>query len=429
MLERRRRVEVRRAIRPYDQNLRRVSGSLTLDGVPRSSSIYISFPVFTSTTHRGIGLSAMLSILFFAPSVSSAQTLTPSAQTGFEFNQQTGQVAFNQDQSVERVPVSPGSNFDRGNGIANQFSIGNLNPDGIFAATYTTTLVPGAGGAINETRQIFSSFYQENGSFDQQSRTAPGINRPVTGFEPTPSYNPSVDGGLTFSLPVAAELREAAARGASHLGNLIQPFNRQGESVIGPDGIANIEVTEYYEDPFDAVPDVAGTTTFAYRGHEFEPLSDGGSAAYNENNARFQVLNSPTNAFSLLIDPDDPTAGFSTVDLPLSPAPYAIGDVITFDDRFSSGFGVAPISLEASFIESFGTIEILDIAYDQGDVTRLDALFIQTPYDDLNAGTTFFGESKLFARLQFNVVAIPEPASAGVLSLAAGLVAMRRRRR
>ena len=215
----------------------------------------------------------------------------------------------------------------------------------------------------------------------------------------------------------------------AHLGNSIQPFNRQGGSVIGPGGIQTIEVTEYYDDPFDALPGATGTTIFAYRGHEFEPLSDGGSGAYNEDNAIFQVLNSPTNTFSLLVDPDDPTATFSIIDLPATSVPYAIGDVVTFDDRLSNGFGVAPITLEASFIESFGTIEILDITYDQGDVTRLDALFIQTPYDDLNTGTTFFGESKLFARLQFNVVAIPKPASAGVLALVSGVFAMRRRRR
>ncbi|MCO8122897.1 hypothetical protein NHH03_14205 [Stieleria sp. TO1_6] len=338
---------------------------------------------------------------------------------------------FTEDADVFYRATFAGDSENRVGAALSEHSLQGLNADGIFAAEYRVRVDRKAQDPAG-SRNVAVNFYEADGVIGAADISNPAVRDPQRTY-PEFSYNSASGTGVDVSLSVGAELRETINRGASHIGATVQSTFPQGTSQILSSAPPIIEVTEYYEDPFDALPLFSGSTGLVYRGHANETVTQGESVVVGDDIARFRVFLRGDNSIDVLIDETGMPGNFYAVTVESDD-----GSLLQIGDSFQArrspfqppGFAGFDFSAKGRGLnELMAEFTVNDIAYDGlGGVERLDISFSQNAYISAN-DTTPFGTPKAFGRLRINATAVPEPATFAGLAVILVTASIPRRRR
>lgn len=337
---------------------------------------------------------------------------------------------FTNDADIFSRSTFAGDSENRVGAAISEHSLSGLNADGIFAADYRVQ-VDRKSQDPSGNREVAVGFYEANGVVDGSDISNPSVRNPDRIY-PNFSYNSATQTGVDVNLDVSAELREAIHRGSSHIGATLQATFPQGTSSVSQANAPVIEITEYYNDPFDALPVFSGTTGLTYRGHADEFVTEGDSVVVAEEMATFQTFLRADESIDVLISETANPGNFYAISLASDD-----GDLLQPGDSFSAvreafrpngvaGFDFSARGRGLNELQAMFTIN--DIAYDGNSIERLDVSFWQNAYQSSNDSTPF-GTSKAFGQLRINAVAVPEPGAMGLLFCFSTALAFRRRRR
>lgn len=363
----------------------------------------------------------------------TTEQLTTSDFKGIDidFDQNPLTPIFSNDARIFSRSTLAGDSENRVGAGISEHSLSGLNPDGIFAAEYRVRVDRFAQDPVG-SREVTVGFFQGNGVINASDLNNPSVRDP-TRIYPDFRYDSATETGVDVNVPIAAELREAITQGATHIGATIQANFPQGSSIVSASSQPAIEITEYYADPFDALPVFSGSTGLVYTGHAGDFVTQGQSNVVSGDDARFRTFVRGDNSIDVLIDENGIGGDFFSVTLESDD-----GDLLQIGDQFMArrspfqpaGMAGFDFSAQARGLNDLiAEFTILDIAYDAGNLERLDVTFSQMAFANVNGGETPFGGSKAFGRLRFNVTAIPEPSALLFLGLAGTTLSVFRRRR
>lgn len=368
----------------------------------------------------------------FAVHGQTSERLTTSDFKGIDLDLDQNPLApiFTNDARIFSRSTLAGDAENRVGAGISEHSLSGLNADGIFAAEYRVRVDRFAQDPSG-TREVTVGFYQGNGVINAADLSNPSVREPNRIY-PDFRYDSATQTGVNVNVPIASELREAIIQGSSHIGATIQATFPQGTSSISAASQPIIEITEYYADPFDALPVFSGSTGLVYAGHAGDFVTQGESNIVSGDDATFRTFVRGDNSIDVLINENEVGGDFYSVTLESDD-----GDLLQIGDQFMarrSPFqpaGMAGFDFSAQargFNDLIAEFTILDIAYDGGNLERLDVTFSQMAFADVNGGETPFGGSKAFGRLMINATAIPEPGAFLFLSLVGTALSIRRRR-
>ncbi len=307
-----------------------------------------------------------------------------------------------------------------------EYAIAGLNPDGIFSARMVGSILA-SESLPTGNRWIASTFYQGDGVVQSSDAFAPPVRNPSR-FYPDFVYDTATASSVVVNMDVTRELREIANQGGTHFGVRYEAANFQGASTVSPLSPIILEVTEYYANPMDAVPEIVGGTGMALRGQDDHFVTQGAARVMLPDEwAVFTRRNMDNGIGVTLISLDNVNRWDIDFAAP-GDALLQIGDSFeasrfSFQSPSEGGLGFGGEGRGANQLA--GSFTIHDVLYDlDGSVLRLDAEFI---HRDLDGNT--FGNPVAFGRVQFNAIAVPEPTSLALLVASAGAWAAMRRRR
>nr|WP_146455618.1 PEP-CTERM sorting domain-containing protein [Rubripirellula tenax] len=321
---------------------------------------------------------------------------------------------------------TPGQATSEYRGVLAEFDLSGLNPDGIFAARVTGTVSAEPSAGIAEVRDFGTGLYRGDGMV-QAADVFEASVAATDSFIPTFSLNTATDASVNFTRDVTFELRDIARGGSAAMGVKVQGTNTHaGISSLNP---ISLEVTEYFANPFDSVPDIGTMSGLAFRGQQQEFVSNGETKLFEDLESTFEVRRNGDNSLTGYVNLN---AGigrefwFLRIAAP-DDALLQAGDSFTnAGDYPFHADGEAGLSFSGdgrAFSTSTGGFTVHQLVYGAGNtVESLDVEFFAREANRL-------GAPSMFGRYQFNVVAVPEPTTGLALLMGgAAVIAWRRHR-
>ncbi|OYP38379.1 PEP-CTERM sorting domain-containing protein [Rhodopirellula sp. MGV] len=379
------------------------------------------------------GLISVMAWLCATSSIAMAQSVTLE-RTDFkgvdlDLDQDPLIPVFTTDANIFSRATFAGDSENRVGAALSEYSLDGLNADGIFAAEFRAN-VTGVAQDPPGTRGLNVLFYEADGVVDTNDLSNPSIRDPNRLY-PSHSYESNTESGLSISMDVTNEVREAIYRGSGYVGASISAAYPQGTSTIFASDAPVFEVTEYYDDPFDALPVFSGSTGLVYRGHSGEFVTNGETEVVGDDIATFNTYVRNDHSIDVQIFEDSSPGDFYLLSLNSDDGELLqAGDSFEGTRTFLSNGASLDFSAKGSGLsEAIFGFTIHDIAYDsQDDLERIDVSFWQGAYQQ-QTDELPFGGPKAFGRLRINITAVPEPSCIAAIGMVSGGVLLRRRSR
>jgi hypothetical protein len=356
---------------------------------------YVRLIKFVLSLSVGVWLGCDCDSIFGQPAVELP--LSDISAISYEFSDPVGTAQFSSQLNIFGTESSQSL-------VASEHSLAGINPDGVFSATISATVNRGTQDPAGV--RIFRFGLREgDGVVNINDFSAASIDDPTeTNLEY--SYESSAETYVEMQAEVAGEVREAIRNlNWTHLGAGVFPANIQGTSFIDSVDPIKLTLDEYYENPFDAVPEFDGANGLAFRGQRGDFVSRGETRVLLPDEYTISARTYTTGNFAPAIEIRvDAIEGFDDWRVTLrgpDDTRVEVGDYTAtrfpFEEPGVAGFDFGGGGRGNNELEAYFTVH--DVEYDAaGEVERLDVSFGQ-----LGISTrTPFGDPMAFGRLRFN---------------------------